>query len=235
MAVTLTFDDGPHPEWTPHFLDILDRVGVKATFFVIEGCVRRWPYLVENAVSRGHQIGAHCTRHRSHLKMTSAQIDRDITCLLARLEQIGVGRPSLWRPPYGETRHPETYEIARRHRLHIVTWTVDTFDWAGRRADEIMADITAAERDAGVLGEDSVVLMHDGFGSHKAELVEPLVAEVKRRGWSFGELTPAIGTPQIPVRNRSQDWEERPLRIRMHRRAGGKLMRIARTGHRRVR
>lgn len=31
--IALTFDDGPHPSYTYRILDILDRYGVKATFF----------------------------------------------------------------------------------------------------------------------------------------------------------------------------------------------------------
>ena len=33
--VALTFDDGPHPRYTPAILDILEEYGIKATFFVI--------------------------------------------------------------------------------------------------------------------------------------------------------------------------------------------------------
>ncbi|MYR56237.1 polysaccharide deacetylase family protein, partial [Streptomyces sp. SID625] len=39
--VALTFDDGPDPASTPHFLDALDRLDVRATFFVLgESAVR---------------------------------------------------------------------------------------------------------------------------------------------------------------------------------------------------
>ncbi len=34
-AVALTFDDGPHPDFTPKLLALLDRYHVKATFFVV--------------------------------------------------------------------------------------------------------------------------------------------------------------------------------------------------------
>ena len=30
----LTFDDGPHPDWTPRVLDALAAADVRATFFV---------------------------------------------------------------------------------------------------------------------------------------------------------------------------------------------------------
>lgn len=70
MGIALTFDDGPHPKWTPRVLDVLDRWHVRATFFVQADNVARWPALVAETQSRGHQIGAHCFAHRSHLSMT---------------------------------------------------------------------------------------------------------------------------------------------------------------------
>src|SRR5207302_131273 len=44
--VTLTFDDGPDDHATPAILDILQDLGVKATFFVVGRNVDRWPHLV---------------------------------------------------------------------------------------------------------------------------------------------------------------------------------------------
>lgn len=58
-TVYLTFDDGPSPN-TPAILDILDRYGVKATFFVING---RYNKYMKDIVNRGHQIALHSYTH----------------------------------------------------------------------------------------------------------------------------------------------------------------------------
>src|SRR4051812_38860714 len=41
--IALTFDDGPHPEWTPRLLDLLARHGARATFFMVGEMVERYP------------------------------------------------------------------------------------------------------------------------------------------------------------------------------------------------
>ena len=64
-AVYLTFDDGPIPEATPWVLDILDRYGVKATFFVVGDNVRKYPEIFREVVRRGHSIGNHTFHHIS--------------------------------------------------------------------------------------------------------------------------------------------------------------------------
>ena len=56
-VVFLTFDDGPVPEETPWVLDVLEKEGVKATFFMVGDNVRRHPELLEEVRRRGHSYG----------------------------------------------------------------------------------------------------------------------------------------------------------------------------------
>jgi peptidoglycan/xylan/chitin deacetylase (PgdA/CDA1 family) len=44
--VALTFDDGPHPEFTPKVVDLLERHGARATFFMAGEAARRYPRIV---------------------------------------------------------------------------------------------------------------------------------------------------------------------------------------------
>ena len=63
--VALTFDDGPDPASTPAFLDLLDELGVRATFFVLGSMVERAPALARELAGRGHEVGVHGWDHRS--------------------------------------------------------------------------------------------------------------------------------------------------------------------------
>ena len=57
--VALSFDDGPHAEFTPQLLEILERFGAKATFFLIGERAERHPELVRRILDEGHEIGNH--------------------------------------------------------------------------------------------------------------------------------------------------------------------------------
>lgn len=70
-VVYLTFDDGPIPEQTPWVLDILDRYGVKATFFMVGDNVRRHPGLLEEVRRRGHSVGNHTMHHLQGMKVAT--------------------------------------------------------------------------------------------------------------------------------------------------------------------
>ena len=63
-VVYLTFDDGPIPEQTPWVLDLLDRYGIRATFFMVGDNVRRHPELLEEVRRRGHSYGNHTMQDR---------------------------------------------------------------------------------------------------------------------------------------------------------------------------
>lgn len=58
-TVYLTFDDGPS-QYTPEILNVLDKYGVKATFFVVNG---KYNGTMKKIVDRGHQIGLHTYTH----------------------------------------------------------------------------------------------------------------------------------------------------------------------------
>ena len=62
-CVYLTFDDGPIPEVTPWVLDVLERKGVKATFFMVGDNVRKHPEVYRMVVERGHHVGNHTFNH----------------------------------------------------------------------------------------------------------------------------------------------------------------------------
>jgi peptidoglycan/xylan/chitin deacetylase (PgdA/CDA1 family) len=58
-VAALTFDDGPHAEFTPRVMDVLERHRAHATFFMIGERAHRQPTLVHAVASRGHDIANH--------------------------------------------------------------------------------------------------------------------------------------------------------------------------------
>jgi peptidoglycan-N-acetylglucosamine deacetylase len=154
-AVSLTFDDGPHPEGTPAVLEALGEAGVTATFFVLGEAVRRHRGLVATILAAGHEIALHGDRHLMHALTPPWSVASDLERGRAEVEQEA-GRPiSVVRAPYGAASLA-TLTHARRHGLMVAGWTRWGWDWrAGATAGSIA---TAATRSpAG--GE--VILLHD--------------------------------------------------------------------------
>ena len=57
--VALSFDDGPHPIFTPKVLDILQQHNAHATFFLIGERALRHPDLVARIKAEGHEVANH--------------------------------------------------------------------------------------------------------------------------------------------------------------------------------
>ena len=155
-AVALTFDDGPDRTWTPRLLDLLRRLDVRATFFPISPRVAAAPNLLTRIRDDGHTIGLHCCEHLRHSQRDLNWLRDDTRAALDGLAAAGV-HPSLWRTPWGDTT-PWTSTVAREHGLRLIGWTVDTHDWRGDSAEQMLKDTRAQ------LTDGSIVLAHDGVG-----------------------------------------------------------------------
>src|SRR5438093_2268452 len=100
--ICLTFDDGPHPDYTPRVLDVLGRHGVRATFFLIGREAERYPDIVRRIDTEGHDIGHHSYEHRTPALTSARQLAEEIGRTAAVFEGV-VGRAgSLVRPPHGK-------------------------------------------------------------------------------------------------------------------------------------
>jgi peptidoglycan/xylan/chitin deacetylase (PgdA/CDA1 family) len=115
--VALSFDDGPHPTFTPQVLDILQRHGAKATFFLIGERALRHPDLVGRIKDAGHEVGNHYYKNRP----TFGHSDTDFLQYLDETERaIGpMGEPKLFRAP-GGVAWPKQLRMARSRRYKYV-------------------------------------------------------------------------------------------------------------------
>ena len=83
--LALTFDDGPDPDWTPRLLDLLRRLGARATFFPIAPRAAAQPDMIERMRAEGHAVGLHCDEHVRHSERDAEWLERDTDAALARL------------------------------------------------------------------------------------------------------------------------------------------------------
>ena len=100
-AVALTFDDGPHPEFTPRILDVLSAHHAHATFFAVGECARRYPEIVKRIVHEGHSLGSHTDTHCDLARIPSQQALQECGRGRETLEQISGGSVIYLRPPWG--------------------------------------------------------------------------------------------------------------------------------------
>jgi peptidoglycan/xylan/chitin deacetylase (PgdA/CDA1 family) len=154
-TAALTFDDGPDPRSTPQILDELDRLGWRATFFLLGEMQLAAPELAREILARGHEVGVHGMWHRSHPLRLPTAVRMDMRRAVAIHEDTLQVRPRWFRPPYGSLS-VGTLLAARSLRLQTVLWTVAGRDW---RAEATAR--TVAEDVRRGLREGATVLLHD--------------------------------------------------------------------------
>ena len=123
--VFLTFDDGPHPEITPWVVNELDKVGAKATFFVVGENAQRYFTLVDKMQKSGHRVGNHTHRHIKGWRVSSNVYLEDI----ANCENY-LTENTIFRPPYGQINFASIPAI--RKKYEVIMWDVLSKDYLKR-------------------------------------------------------------------------------------------------------
>lgn len=154
-VAALTFDDGPDPEWTPRFLDLLGDHVARATFFVVGRAARAHPGIVERADAEGHALGNHSWDHSSLPLLKSRWRRRQLRWCQS---QLPASRHRLFRPPWGHQSVGSRLD-ALLVGYRVVTWSVTATDWDDTPADELVVQVERGLRPG------SIVVMHDALYS----------------------------------------------------------------------
>lgn len=170
----LTFDDGPIPEVTPQVLEILDRTGVKATFFMVGDNVERHPHLLDEVRRRGHAVGNHTMHHCKGYKLTRRRYADSIA---KANELLG---SKYFRPPHGFLRWTQLWRL--RHNYTVVMHDLLTLDYAkGQRPWMILKRVRKFVRPG------SIIVFHDSLKAKTNLLgsLEGVIESLRAEGYEF--------------------------------------------------
>ena len=156
-SLSLTFDDGPHPEHTPRLLDALAEAGAQATFFVIGEKARRYPHLLRRIVQEGHELGNHTLSHAEPSRTSTEMFLREVRRTRRLLQDLVGCDTRLVRPPKGELTPAKCLGLWRIGQT-IVLWNVDPRDYAMRLRLEMDRWTDRYRPEAG-----DIVLLHDMY------------------------------------------------------------------------
>ncbi len=152
-VAALTFDDGPHPDYTPRVADLLQQYDARATFFMVGQAAVRRPDIVRVVAEADHAIGLHSWAHASFRQQTSQERRRQFrTCA----QVLAPYAKRLVRPPYGELS-----VAARLDALwlgyEVVGWNIDVGDWYEPDASLLASRLVDSIRPG------CVVVLHDAL------------------------------------------------------------------------
>ena len=185
--IALTFDDGPHPRYTRQILDILDKYGVKATFFFVGQNIEYYPESALDVVKAGHEVGNHTYDHHRVEKMTQDDVLYEMTRCDDMIYSLSEYQTVLFRPPEGAFGEAVENSAAALG-YSVILWSIDTRDWAHSSPAEIYENVMH-NVDSG-----DIILMHDyvSYNSPTPKALELIIPELQRQGYRFVTVSELI-------------------------------------------
>lgn len=153
--VSITFDDGPHPEFTPKILELLELYNAKATFFCIGKLIEQHPELFKQIVQSGHTVGNHTYSHsKSFGFFGTNKVIQELNQTSEIVDGLVGLKMNFYRPAFGVT-NPNIEKAVKIVNLNSIGWNVRSLDTTPRSAELVLHRITSK------ISKGDIVLLHD--------------------------------------------------------------------------
>ena len=182
--ISISFDCAWGVEYTDKLLDIMQKNGVRCTFFAVQFWVEKYPEFVEKIVNAGHEIGTHSRTHPYMSKLTETQIRDELTTSIQAIENLTGKKVTLFRPPYGDYNNL-LIDTCKDMGIYPIQWDVDSLDWKNLSATEIALRVVNGAKNG------SIILCHN-TGLHTADALPMIFSTLKNRGFEFVPISELI-------------------------------------------
>ncbi|MBM7586152.1 peptidoglycan/xylan/chitin deacetylase (PgdA/CDA1 family) [Bacillus pakistanensis] len=189
----ITFDDGPN-ENTKSILNLLNKYNAKATFFMLEPNMRKFPEAVTAMVENGHAVGLHGVSHNQEVIYESSQsVVGEMTKAQRTLENIAGIHSDLIRVPYGSVPHmkPSYFDAVDQKGFKLWDWNIDSEDWKFHHGEFVQKVLNQLE-EFPYQHEPKVVLLHEK--STSLQYLDSLLQKLTDMGYQMQALTEQMDT-----------------------------------------
>lgn len=184
--IYLSYDDGPDEKRTPQLLELLEKEGIRAGFFVIGEKAKSQPELIKTMREKGHLIANHSyTHHRFFQFLSREKVMEELIKTEAIITHPQTDQRKFFRPPVG-IMNPKMSRACKILKFNVIGWNLRTLDT--RYSDiELLWKRTKLKLNQG----KTVVLMHDNR-SISLELTKRIIEYAKEKGMIFERIDEII-------------------------------------------
>lgn len=199
-VVAFTFDDGPDPVKTRQIMDILERHQVPATFFFLGSNVVAYPEIARMAAREHFEVGNHTFTHSHDVHSSRLRLRTELQVSNKIIKDVIGEETILYRPPflldaehesetYSELDPNTPYAWANSLGYVAVGADIDSRDWEVTSPQGVIDNFFAGLEQGG-----HIALFHDGgLGEHTIPALEPIILELKERGYRFALASELVG------------------------------------------
>lgn len=172
--IAITFDDGPHPVYTPQLLDGLKERGIQASFFLMGKNAESYPEIVKRMADEGHLIGNHTYSHVQLTRLSSENACEEIQKTSRIIQNITGQEVDYIRPPFGSWSDNLECGV----EMFPVMWTIDPLDWATDNTDKVVQRVLSNAK------ENGIILLHDSYDS-SVQAAFRIIDTLTKEGYEF--------------------------------------------------
>ena len=183
-VVAVTFDGAPNAPGTLNMLEVLERHGVKGSFFMEGHRLEKDPETALKVKEAGHDIGNHSYSHPMLDQIPLEEAREEILKTDKLLKDLIGVDTKLVRPPAGQINH-DLAAMLLEMGYHIVIWSynIPVYDWAGPNAEAI------AERVITIMNEgENIITFHDKY-PYNPDALDIIIPKLKEMGYTFKRVS----------------------------------------------
>ncbi len=196
--LAISFDAAWGNEDTQTLIDILNRYGVRATFFVVGDWAEKYPESVKALAEAGNEVMNHSSSHAHFSSLSSEQIREDLSACNEKISALTGVTPSLFRCPYGEY-DDHVIQTVEAMGMTAVQWDVDSLDWKGITSEEISRRVLQN------VGPGSIVLFHNA-AIHTPEALPGIIEALQAEGYTIVPISELLLQGDTRIDNTGRQW-----------------------------
>ena len=182
--VALTFDAAWGSDKTAKIVSTLQENGVSGTFFLVGFWVEQNADKVKLIDEAGFDIGTHSNTHPKMSTLSSEQVKNELTKSMELITNITGKEVKFFRAPFGDY-NDNLISIADSLGLKTIQWDVDSLDWKGLSAEEILTRIKNSVKNG------SIILCHNN-SDHILEALPLIISYLKSEGYSMVKISDLV-------------------------------------------
>ena len=172
--IWITFDDGPDEKATPFLINVLEKLNIKATFFIIGKQAKKYPELVKLIINNGHKIGNHSFSHLNGFSTNNNKYFEDIEQAKKYIDS------DIFRPPYGKITPFQIKNLKKDFK--IIMWDIMSWDFK-----ENISSNKIYKNVINNIENGSIILFHNNLKSYNnlKKSLELILEKLKEQEYQF--------------------------------------------------
>ncbi|MCR8746175.1 polysaccharide deacetylase family protein [Romboutsia lituseburensis] len=175
--ISLSFDVAWGTDNIDDILKVLEKHGVRSTFFLVGSWVDDNKNLVEKIHKEGHEIGNHSNTHANTKQLSEDAVVQEIELTSEKISNITGEKTTLFRPPFGDI-DTKTLDVCKSLGYQVVKWDVDSMDWKQLGPNHVIERVVKNSQPG------SIVLFHANI-NNSATYLDSIITNLKKEGYEI--------------------------------------------------